>query len=253
MIIRKKNILILGLGSTQGLGEHSLSAEKMYLINFTKANTKFCLSLHYNGANSYLFFNGTETYKFNAKDSEIVPNNLSLGNVSKDFSTSNMKKAGFNGHIFDFNVDYDAIAVEDILDIHNYLMKKNDIFGLFGFIEKHFFTAMMFFGCNLSTVNPLNCNSINNQELKVKPEIVNANSEEPVFFPFSIKTSKCRLSCDNINDPYAKLCVSDVVKNLIVRVFNLMSKTNETRHIEWHETCKCKCRLDASVCNNKQR
>ena len=127
MIIRKKNILILGLGSTQGLGEHSLSAEKMYLINFTKANTKFCLSLHYNGANSYLFFNGTETYKFNAKDSEIVPNNLSLGNVSKDFSTSNMKKTGFNGHIFDFNVDYDAIAVEDILDIHNYLMKKNDI------------------------------------------------------------------------------------------------------------------------------
>ena len=151
MIIRKKNILILGLGSTQGLGEHSLSAEKMYLINFTKASTKFCLNLHYNGANSYLFFDGTETYKFNAKDSEIVPNNLSFGNVSKDFSTSNMEKTGFNGHIFDFNVDYDTIAVDDILDIHNYLVKKNDIFGLFGFIEKDFFTTMMFFGCNLST------------------------------------------------------------------------------------------------------
>ena len=81
-----KDILILGIGPTQGLGEHSLSAEKMYSINFTKVNTKFCLSLHYNGANSYLFVNGTEIYKFAAKNSMIIPNNLCLGNVSKDFS-----------------------------------------------------------------------------------------------------------------------------------------------------------------------
>ena len=94
-----KNILFLGIGPTQGLGEHSLSAEKMYSINFTKVNTNFCLSLHYNGANSYLFVNGTEIYKFKAKDSLIIPNNLCLGNISKDFSTSNMKKTGFNGYI----------------------------------------------------------------------------------------------------------------------------------------------------------
>ena len=93
---------------------------------------------------------------------------------------------------------------------------------------------------------------MNNQECKVRPEIVNVNSDEPVFYPFSIKTSKCSGSCNNINDPYAKMCVSDVVKNLNVKVFNLMSRTNETRHIEWHETCKYKCRLDSSVCNNKQ-
>ena len=73
-----------------------------------------------------------------------------------------------------------------------------------------------------------------------------------IFIKFS-KTSKCSGSCNNINDPYAKICVSDVVKDLNVKVFNLMSRTNETRHIKWHETCKCKCRLDASVCNNKQR
>ena len=72
------------------------------------------------------------------------------------------------------------------------------------------------------------------------------------FFPFSIKTSKCSGSCNNINDPYAKLCVADVVKNLDVTAFNLMPRTNEARHIEWHETCKCKCTLDASVYNNKQ-
>ena len=109
----------------------------------------------------------------------------------------------------------------------------------------------------LSCVNPLSasslcCFSINDQASKVRPEIVNVNSNEPVFYPFSIKTSKCSGSCNNINDPYAKMCVPDVVKNLNVKVFNLMSRTNETRHIKLHETCKCKCRLDASVCNNNQ-
>ena len=74
-----------------------------------------------------------------------------------------------------------------------------------------------------------------------------------LFYPFSIKTSKCSGSYNNINDPYAKMCVPDVIRNLNVKVFNLKSRTNETRHIKWHETCKCKCRLDASVCYNKQR
>ena len=94
---------------------------------------------------------------------------------------------------------------------------------------------------------------MNNQECKVKPQIVNLNSKEPVLFPFSIKTSKCGNGCNNINDPHAKLCVPDVAENLNVRAFNVISRTNETRHIEWHETCKCKCRLDTSVCDNKQR
>ena len=73
------------------------------------------------------------------------------------------------------------------------------------------------------------------------------------FFPFSIKTSKSGGSCNNINDPYPKLCVPDIVKNLNVKAFNLMSRTNETRHIKWYEACKCKCRLDANVCNKKQK
>ena len=123
---RKKDILILGIGSTQGL-ENMLSAEKMYSINFTKKNTTFCLSLHYNRANSYLFVNGTEIIKFKAKDSEILAYSLCLGNISKDWSLDNVKKTGFNGYIYDFSTDYNAIAVSDILDIHKYLMKKNGI------------------------------------------------------------------------------------------------------------------------------
>ena len=123
---KKKDILVLGIGPTQGL-EHTLTAEKMYSINFTVTKMKFCLSLHYNGANSYLFVNGTEIYKFKAKDSEIVPSPLRLGNISKDRSIDNMKKTGFNGYVYDFSVDYDSVDVDDIKDIHNYLMKKNDI------------------------------------------------------------------------------------------------------------------------------
>ena len=83
--------------------------------------------------------------------------------------------------------------------------------------------------------------------------MININSNEPSFYPYSVKISKCSGSCNNINDPYAKLCVPDVIKNINVEVFTLMSRTNETRHIEWHETCKSKCRLDAFVFNNKQR
>ena len=99
----------------------------MYSINFTENNKKFCLSLHYNGVNSYLFVNGTEIYKFKAKDSEIVASPLCLGNISKDFSTDNMKNTELNGYVYDFSVDYDAITVDDILDIHKYLMEKNGI------------------------------------------------------------------------------------------------------------------------------
>ena len=73
-----------------------------------------------------------------------------------------------------------------------------------------------------------------------------------MYFPFSTETNKESGSCNNINNPYTKLCVLDVVKHLNVKVFNLMSRTNETGHIKWHETCKCKCRLNVSVRNNKQ-
>ena len=125
---------------------------------------------------------------------------------------------------------------------------------MFGFIKKIFLTGLTVLSyLNPLSTTPLSCISINNQQCKVRPEIINVNSDEPVFYPFSIKTSKCSGSCNNINDPYAKMCVPDVVKNLNVKVFNLMSRTNETRHIEWHETCKCKYRLNGSVCNNRKR
>ena len=94
---------------------------------------------------------------------------------------------------------------------------------------------------------------MNNKECKVRPKIVDINSSSPIFYPFSIKVNKYTGNCNNINNPYAKNCVPDTVKDLNVRVFNLMSRTNETSHIEWHKNCKCICSLDKVICNSKQR
>ena len=127
-MIIKKDILILGKGPTQGLGEHLLTAEKMHSINFSATGSRFCLSLLFNGANSYLFANGVEVIKFKGKDSEINPNVLCLGNVSKDFSADNMKrKTGLYGTVYNFSADYGAILVDDILSIHKYLIRKHNI------------------------------------------------------------------------------------------------------------------------------
>ena len=185
---KKKDILVLGKGPTQGL-EHTLTAEKMYSINFTVTRKKICLNLHYSGANSYFFVNGTEIIKFKAKDSEIAAMPLCLRNISKDWSADNMKKTGFNGYLYDFSVDYDATDVDDIVDIHEYLMKKNDTV---------FFTGLTILSSFINTIPlstaPLNANklsgiSVNNQPCKARPEIVDVNSNNPIFYPFSVKAS----------------------------------------------------------------
>ena len=111
-----------------------------------------------------------------------------------------------------------------------------------------------FIGLN-ANVNPLNeipleCVSVSNQECKVRPAIMNININEPLFYLYSILVNKSSGSCNDINNPYPKLCVSNVVKNINIKIFNLMSRTNDTRHISWHKTCSCKCRLDASVSND---
>ena len=123
---------------------------------------------------------------------------------------------------------------------------------MFGFVKKVFFVGLTILS-SFTNANSLSCISMNNQECKTRPQVVNVNGDEPVFFPFSIKTSKCSGSCNNVNYLYAKICVPDVVKNLNVKVFNLMLRTNGTRHIEWHETFTSECKFGANFCNNKQR
>ena len=100
-----------------------------------------------------------------------------------------------------------------------------------GLLKSVFLTRLAFLSISTG-VNLLSCISMSNQECKVRPQILDVNGDNPVFFPFSIKTSKCSSSCNSINNPHAKLCVPNIIKNLNFKVFNLMSRTNETRHLE---------------------
>ena len=117
------------------------------------------------------------------------------------------------------------------------------------FIKKAFTVIATFF--NLAYVNSLESVAMANQECKARPKIIDINNNEPVVYPYSIKLNKCSGSCSNINDPYAKLCIPNVVKNKNFKVFNLMSRVNKIRQIIWHETCKCVCRLTSAVFNSR--
>ena len=94
---------------------------------------------------------------------------------------------------------------------------------------------------------------MNDRKCKVRPKIVNVSNNNPIFYPFSVEINRCSGNCNSVNDPYAKVWVRDIVKNLNVKVFNLMLRTNKTRSIKLHETCKCICRLNKIICNSKQR
>ena len=103
---------------------------------------------------------------------------------------------------------------------------------MFRFAKQMFVSAVMFSGCSISNTNSLKCVSTSNQEYKIRPEIIDINSNEPSFYPYSIKVNKSIGSCYNINDPYSKMCAPDVVKSINVKVFTLISRTIETRHIK---------------------
>ena len=134
-----------------------------------------------------------------------------------------MKKTGLNGYVYEFNVDYRYLnpsgTDKDMPIIHKYLMGK---YKIFQFIKKIFFIGLKVLSDFTNTTSSLSCISMKNQECKIRPQVVNTNSNDPIFYPFSIKISKCSGNCNDINDPYAKICVPDIIKNLNVKVFSLM-------------------------------
>ena len=99
----------------------------MYSPNFIVDNKIFCLSLHYNGDNSYLFVNGKEVTKFKVKNSELIKYRMCLGGLSKDYDRNSHKSTGLYENVYNFSVDYSAISNDKIHDIHAYLMRKNGI------------------------------------------------------------------------------------------------------------------------------
>ena len=122
---------------------------------------------------------------------------------------------------------------------------------IFSFVKRVFVLGVTVLSSTIT--DALNCVSLKNQKRKVRPEIVNVSSNNPILYPFCVKINRCSGNFNSINDPYAKICVPDVVKNLNVKVLNLMSRSNESRSIKSHETGKCIYRLNKIICNNKQR
>ena len=120
---------------------------------------------------------------------------------------------------------------------------------VFRFVKKVFFIGLAILSSFTNAI-PLRCISMKNQECKTRLQVINVNSNNPIFRPFSIKTSKCSGNCNDINNPYAKIFVPDVIQDLNVKVFNLISRTDEPRFIKWHEKCKCKCMQLFVIINN---
>ena len=124
---KTKHVLVLGREFIQKINNTTIYAEKMYSPNFTVDNKIFCLSLHYNGDNSYLFVNGKQVINFKGKNSELIKYPTCLRGLSKDYDTNSRKDTGLYENVYDFSVDYNAITNDKIVDIHNYLMKKNNV------------------------------------------------------------------------------------------------------------------------------
>ena len=124
-------------------------------------------------------------------------------------------------------------------------MKKTILYKMFRVIKK--ILAIIFLASN---VNSLKCVLMKNQEFKVREVVIN---NDYMLFPFSIKVNRCNGHCNNISNPYSRVCVPNVIKNITAKVFNLISWKNKIKQIKWHESCRCLCRLDAIICNNKQK
>ena len=124
---KTKHVLVLGREFIQKINDTTIYVEEMNSPNFTVDNKIFCLILHYNGENSYLFVNGKQVVNFKAKNSELIKHPMGLGGLSKDYNKNSCKDTRLYGNVYEFSVDYNAIKVDDILDIHKYLMKKNNI------------------------------------------------------------------------------------------------------------------------------
>ena len=223
---KANKIYVMGKDYIQKINNTKIYAEKMYYRNFTDPGKKFVLSLHYNGNNSYLYVNGNQELKFKAKTDQLVKEKLCLGNLSDQWATSESEKTGLHGKIYDFVVDYE----------HMWLI--NLAISLFGIIK----------------TKALECLSVVNQKCMARPKILDVNEGicEALFYLYNVQVNKCSGNCNTLDNPMVKLCVPNVIKGVNMQVYNFLMRLNETRNVLWHESCKCVCKLNSSVCNNKQ-
>ena len=204
---RANNIYVLRKDFIQEVNGATIYAEKMYKTNFTE---------HYIGDDSYLFVNGIQQLKLKTKSSEIKRLHLSLRNISTDFSTTNATKTGLYGNVYNFPVDYVPISgVKTIYDIHGYLMKKMILYKMFSIIKNVLMLVLMLVASLFVLTNSsTKCISLKNQESKLRETITD---NKYMAFPYNIKVNRCSGSCNNITNPYVKVCIPDIIKNATVK------------------------------------
>ena len=207
--------------------------------------------------NVFFFVNGRQELKFKAKTDQLVKEKLCIGNSSDQWTASESEKTGLYGNIYDFLVDYQAfVGVGPIYDMHRYLMTKHNIKP---YIYDTYYIKMWLIGLTISLFNimktkALECVSVVNQKCMPRRKILDVKEGvgEALFYPYNVLVNKCSGSCNTFDNPMAKLCVSNVIKRVNMQVYNFLMRLNETRNVLWHESCKSVCKLNSSVCNNKQ-
>ena len=203
-----------------------------------------------------LFVNGRQELNFNCKTDHLVKEKLCIGNLSDQWTTSESEKTGLYGSIYDFVVDYEQIVgVKTIYDMHRYLMTKRNIKPIYD----TYYIKMWLIGLTISLFNIIKTRalervSVVNQKCMPRPKILDVNEGvgEALFYPYNVLVNKCSGSCNTFDNPMAKLCVPNVIKRVNMQVYNFLMMLNETRNVLWHESCKCVCKLNSSICNNKQ-
>ena len=210
-----------------------------------------------------MFVNSRQELKFKCKTDQLVKEKLCIGNLSDQWTTSKSEKTGLYGNIYDFVVDYEQIlGVKAIYDMHKYLMTKHNISLLLKIYNKVKFFRMYkmkiisllinLFG--IIKTKALECVSVINRKCMPRPNILDVNEGvgEALFYLYNVLVNKCSRSCNTFNNPMAKLCIPGINKRVNMQVYNFLMMLNETRNVLWHESCKCTCKLNSSICNNRQ-
>ena len=198
-----------------------------------------------------LYVNGRQELKFKCKTAQLVKEKLCIGNLSDQWTTSEAEKTGLYGNIYDFVVDYEQIVgVKAIYDMHRYLMIKHNINP---YIYKMWLINLAISLFSIIKTKALEFVSVVNRKCMPRPKILDVNEGvgEASFYPYSVLVNKCSRSCNTLDDLMAKMCVPNIIKRVNMKVYNFLIRLNETRNVLWHESWKCVCQLNSSVCNSR--
>ena len=226
--------------------------KKIFSINFSKPNTKSCLSLHYNGVNSYLFVNGRKFFKFQSDNKNFnFPIHFCIRSIYNGFSALDSRGVSLNGNVYELLVDYNSINKSSILNIKKYLMIKK-VYKLFGINKKMF----VLLSSIVNAVSNTKYVSLSNQKCEIQSTLINLHpyeySQEFHYYSFSVKLDRYVGSWNTLMDLSNKICIPNKIEDLNLTVFNMITGINESKTLTKHISYECKCRFDGIKNNSNQ-